>query len=771
MGKLHCRHRRNSLQSTSPLNTHQAEKSFRKILNEAAKRHIPAGRIPKIKVNYPSEALRLAQQRDSLRTTNPNDARIAELTNEIQQIVNEHRRMTWQAHLEDCPNGSKQLWSTIQGISGKKKRPPLSAICFNRRQLSDAKKCAANFCRQFIEHPTNPDKARRAVRRRFKKLGTDHNPPIFTPEEVSAAMNNAKSSKALGPDGIATVMLKKLGPAAISYMTNLFNMTMQTLNIPTIWKEARIVPIPKPNKPTDQGASYRPISLLSPVAKILEALLLPQLQEHFVLADHQHGFRKGRSTTTALAHLTSIISDGLNHKRPHLRTIVVALDLSKAFDTVDHAVLYNDILNSTLPVATKRFLIAYLNGRRGYVEFRNKKSNRRRIKMGVPQGGVLSPILFNLYVSSLPTPPPEVTIISYADDCSIVCSAQTVDEATDKINEYLATLKEFFDSRKLQLNAQKSTATLFTSWTREVRGLLGIQIDNAAIPTVRYPKILGVTFDNLFKFSKHATEVNQKLSARNRILRALASSSWGKDKETITTTYKAIGRSILNYAVPIWTPALSDTQWTNLQTRQNNALRTATGCFQMAHEDHLHQETAMLPVEQHNIMLCKQFVLSSLNPDHPAHEIVSRPTPYRCIRKDLCIYKDAVTPLAPAIWDPESNRHALDTIHKETVEAYISSSEKNRVLNTHPPQINSNEKALPRKTRCTLAQLRSGFCNFLMSYKARIVPGTSDRCPDCGIHAQTTQHLFSCPSHPTSLTPIDLWTQPVESARFLGLEI
>jgi len=324
-----------------------------------------------------------------------------------------------------------------------------------------------------------------------------------------------------------------------------------------------------------------------------------------------------------------------------MRTIVVALDL-------DLSILLNDIYNSTLLPHVKRSLSAYLHGRRAFTEFRTSKSNHRKLKLGVPQGGVLSPLHFNFYVSTLPTPPAFVT---YADDCSIICSAQTVEEASMKINEYLLVIKNFLDERKLALSPHKSTATIFTSWTREVNVQLDIQIGNSLIPTVKYPKILGVTLDNLFRFAKHATETCAKLSTRNKVLRALTSTTWGKGKETIVATYKAIGRSIINYAAPIWSPELSDTQWRNLQTRQNNALRIATGCHSITHPDHLHDETSILKVQQHNILLTQQFFLTCLNPSHPTHHIASTPLPHRSIRKDFRMYFDSISSFLPENWD------------------------------------------------------------------------------------------------------------------------
>lgn len=131
-----------------------------------------------------------------------------------------------------------------------------------------------------------------------------------------------------------------------------------------------MISIYKSGKPKDKGDSYRPISLLSPVAKLLEKILLPQLISGSNLAPHQHGFRSGHSTPTALHQITQQIQDGLNNRKPAQRTNLVALDLTKAFDTVAHHTLFDDILSLDIPTATRRWLVNYIRGRKSFVEYR-----------------------------------------------------------------------------------------------------------------------------------------------------------------------------------------------------------------------------------------------------------------------------------------------------------------------------------------------------------------------------------------------------------------
>ena len=137
--------------------------------------------------------------------------------------------------------------------------------------------------------------------------------------------------------------LKHLGPRGHAFLTQLFNLSLQSADIPSIWKRATLIPISKAGKPRHLGTSYRPISLLCPSIKVLERLLLPALEGSLHLADSQHGFRKMRSTTSALLPLTQKVAAGFNQNKPPLRTVAMAIDHSKAFDTVNHTKLIEAI--------------------------------------------------------------------------------------------------------------------------------------------------------------------------------------------------------------------------------------------------------------------------------------------------------------------------------------------------------------------------------------------------------------------------------------------
>ena len=756
--------------------THKREKFLRDLINTSAKIYIPSGRIPKVTHEIPQEAADRIEERDEIRHADPKDPRIPALNIDIKNIINNHKREKWLAHLESCEPNTKKLWDTIKSLNAPPKPPENQSISFNNIVYDNTQKIADKLNQQYTPGATSlqgkkPTQEFRALLRNIQAKPSDPPSVIFNASQVTLAIKNTKNSKAIGPDGISPLMLKHLGPQTLNYLTDLFNDVLTSGVTPPLWKTGRIIPLLKPGKPSNEGKSYRPVSLLSPLAKLLEALLLPHLQAAVQLQDSQHGFRKGRSCATALQEITTHIKQGLNINKPVNRTVMVAVDLTCAFDTVSHEILIQDISKLQLDPFIKRFLCGYLRGRKTFVQFRNTKSRCRQMRQGVPQGGVLSPTLFNLYVSSLPEPPPGINVTSYADDTSVYCSGPKILPLCKALNGYLKTLHRYLSDRNLGISPGKSSATVFSTCTQDMSVKLPIEIDGKQVPTVNNPKILGVILDPLLNFGAHTKYVCDKVSQRNNILRVLSGSTWGKDVETINSTYKAIGRSCIDYCAPIWSPTLSATNWNSLQIVQNAALRAATGCVKKTNIEHFHSETKNLLVKEHSYMLSKQFYLATKKVGHPNFSIPYK-KPERLMKTDLGhLFEDEILHLFTDDGN-DATRHkmGINSIHSSEVSKAIENLPPNKVLGRAAPEVHKDEKLLPRATRVALTQLRSGYSSKLNSYLHGCWPTQYDEhCPKCLQTPHDTNHLFSCPSDPTDLRTIALWENPVAAAAFLGL--
>ncbi|XP_075250902.1 uncharacterized protein LOC142343100 [Convolutriloba macropyga] len=229
----------------------------------------------------------------------------------------------------------------------------------------------------------------------------------------------------------------------------------------------------------------------------------------------------------------------------------------------------------------------------------------------------LSPCLFNIYKATAPIRPEDVKLVSNADDCTAFSSGPVISEIETKTNSYLAMLLKWFKENSFELSPGKSSSTLFTTFSNESSRTLKIELEGNRIPTEKYPKILGVTFDPMYRFCAHEKTGVDRVEKRINFLCALAGSSWGKDKELLLTTYKATGRAIINYAAPVWSPDLASSHWQKIQRCQNSALRSATGFTRMTIEDDLHNETKILPVRDHCQLLSAQHLLASQSTHHP----------------------------------------------------------------------------------------------------------------------------------------------------------
>ena len=177
--------------------------------------------------------------------------------------------------------------------------------------------------------------------------------------------------------------------------------------------------------------------------------------------------------------------------------------------------------------------------------------------------------------------------------------------------------------------------------------------------------------------------------------------------------------------------------------------------------DHLHQESLTLRVKDHSDMLSAQYLVNCLEEDHVSHGIpIQEPRP-RPMKETL--HSRHLSTVLPRLG---SNRmESLQNLHTHAVDSAIQLQGNNRVLKKRPPPISDEEQRLNRRQRCTLSQLRSGHCHLLQDYKHRVFGETSDICTDCGASPQDVRHLFACTTHPTDLSPEDLWRNPVRSIR------
>ena len=414
-----------------PTDCQRDEKILRTILLKAASHHIPTGRHRLHEEPVPAEILDVMTRRDDLRKRDRN--------------------------------------------------------LFNGISFSSPTQLAAKFNKQFNTSKLGRHSSSRETR--LVTRGTKRKPmemaETFTADIVTRVIKSCRNSKAFGTDKLSIFHLKNLGPRAIEYITALFNLSITNCQIPAIWKSSLIIPIPKPDKDTSQGSSYRPMSLLCPSAKVLESVILPTINKYLQPAPDQHGFRQEHSTTPALLQLTTYIAMGFNQRKPPDRTVCVAVDLSAAFDTVCHNKLLSKINRSPLPWATSRWLSSYLRGRQAKTCFRCVKSSSRKVHDGVPQGSKLSLSLLSFYIVDMPTLTEPVKRVCYADDLTVWATGVNIPDIEDSINSYLEEITAYLKDNSLLISAPQSSVTLFTPHTHQAKTCPRILIEDSRLPLVQ----------------------------------------------------------------------------------------------------------------------------------------------------------------------------------------------------------------------------------------------------------------------------------------------
>ena len=354
----------------------------------------------------------------------------------------------------------------------------------------------------------------------------------FSPAEFLAAASNLTSSTATGPDEVAYSMLKHLPRFGMDLLLHIFNLSWTLHSFPSTWKTSSIIPIHKMGKPLDSPASFRPISLTSCVSKLFERIILSRLlfflESNSILSPRQAGFRPGWSILDQILYLSQSISDGFNKPRPASRTIISTIDFSKAFDFVWHPALFHKLISAGLPSCFARWTQSFFSDRRACVVYQNHKSRSFRVRGGVPQGSVLGPVLFSLFIIDLPASlPSSVSCSLYADDLAIWSSSPSVPTAVEATQGALFRLEHWSENWCLPLNPRKYEASFFSVDPHQANLQPNLLLLGSRLHFNPTPTFLGVTFDRTLSFFKDVSSLKAKFFPRLKALRCISASSWG----------------------------------------------------------------------------------------------------------------------------------------------------------------------------------------------------------------------------------------------------
>lgn len=442
----------------------------------------------------------------------------------------------------------------------------------------------------------------------------------FCFSELSSVLANLKDSSP-GVDGIPYSFIKNCTDLSKRFLLSLFNAIYECGTIPNLWKQQIVIPLLKPNKDPSDPSSRRPIALSSVLAKILEHLIKNRLEwmleSRHILSTSQFGFRRGLGTMDSLSTLTSDIRLALSRGH-HL--VGVFLDISSAYDNVQLPLLRQKMQQLSIPRKMIHVICNLFMERSIRVRSGNIMLPARTIWKGLPQGSVLSPILYNLYTSDLDRVVDSFCdILQYADDIVLYYHSDSFLDCSSRLNAALRYLNEWLQDHGLSLSPSKSRAVVFSRkrWIPD----FDIVIDEESVNIEDSIKFLGVYLDSRMTGVPHLKHVQNKCEKSINVMRALSGAWWGAHPYSQKLLYNAIVRSHLDYGTFLLEPC-SKLSLSCLDKIQSRCLRIIAGAMKSSPINALQVECLDPPLRLRRQFLSDRFLLKSLQ--YSYHPLISR---------------------------------------------------------------------------------------------------------------------------------------------------
>lgn len=403
-------------------------------------------------------------------------------------------------------------------------------------------------------------------------------------EEVKSIIKERSAKKSYGHDQTSMMVIKRFPPNIILFIVTLFNQCIASGIFPEIWKIAVIIPIPKPGKDNTLLNGYRPISQLCSLSKVLEKIVERKIRNFFHINNlfdkNQFGFMKGHSTVHSLSRIQNQIINGLNNKSA---TIMTLLDIEAAFDTVWHEALLHKMFHRNVPIGFIKIVADYLKHRQLMVQIGNEFSLKKEMIAGTPQGGVLSALLFIIFISDLPNPP-GIMRTNFADDTAITFTTNNIQRDKHVLQDAVDQIVNYFHNWKIKVNQSKTEILAIVGSCRDTGAKLRkecknltIEINNTAIHTTKKARYLGIIFARNGRFERHIDNIIMKINIGAAKLRGIINRT-AINKQIRILLFKTMLSPIITYGCPIWfnPSVISSHQIEKLRKIERKYLRMAT---------------------------------------------------------------------------------------------------------------------------------------------------------------------------------------------------
>lgn len=523
--------------------------------------------------------------------------------NKYNHSIRSAKKKYFSEEFKKCLNDSKTTWKVINQLLQRERATYVlpSVLSEGKNSFNNSEDIAQKFNNFFVNIGSKLANKIPACQGNPLDFISSDFPPFssFEPpdtQEISDLIDELKLSAA-GHDNISAFLVKQVKEHILQPLVHILSLSLKTGIVPDDLKLAKVIPLFKADDPCCFN-NYRPISILPCFSKILEKIVYKRMLNHLnsnaILYKHQYGFRKNHSTYMALLHLIDKVSSALENNE---FCCSIFIDFSKAFDTVNHVILLNKLYKYGFHDITHKWLKNYISNRRQFVHVKGCFSDKAELLCGVPQGSILGPLLFLIYINDMFNASNLLSPIMFADDTTLLLSHSNFHSLIKEANVGLAAYASWFNLNKLSLNIKKSNFIIFSGRKKYFEEVSKIFINSIEMPKVSSTRFLGVYVDENLNWRVQIDSIYKKINKSIGIIRRI---SHLVNTSCLLTLYYSLIYPYLTYCNLVWASTFP-TSLHKILVLQKRFIRIASRSESRASSGPLFQKHQILNIYNINI--------------------------------------------------------------------------------------------------------------------------------------------------------------------------